>query len=178
MNGTAVTSGTASGPIGLSVGDNNINIVVTAQDGSTKQIYTLTVTRAKSTNANLSALKPSKGTISPGFGAATSYTTSVANGVASITITPTAADATATITVNGASVTSGAASGAIALSVGANTITTVVTAQDGVTKKNLYFGLLLNSLQRLQRFRALTPRNRKENCPQRLMLVYLVILKV
>ena len=135
VNGTTVASGTASAPIALNIGANTITVAVTAQDGSTTKTYTITATRVPSTNPNLSAFKPSKGTISPGFGAATSYTSSVANGLASMTITPTAADPTATITVNGASVASGAASGAIALSVGANTITTVVTAQDGVTKK-------------------------------------------
>ncbi|UUZ47826.1 cadherin-like beta sandwich domain-containing protein [Massilia sp. B-10] len=45
------------------------------------------------------------------------------------------ADATASITVNGVAVISGNASGAIALSVGANTITTIVTAQNGTTTK-------------------------------------------
>jgi hypothetical protein len=39
------------------------------------------------------------------------------------------------VTVNGAAVISGSASGAIALAVGPNTITTVVTAQDGTTTK-------------------------------------------
>ena len=48
-------------------------------------------------------------------------------------MTPSVTDATATVTVNGTTVASGSASGAISLSVGSNTITTVVTAQDGVT---------------------------------------------
>ncbi|WP_162252470.1 cadherin-like beta sandwich domain-containing protein, partial [Rhizobium sp. Root1334] len=45
------------------------------------------------------------------------------------------ADPAATVTVNGATVVSGSASGAIALAVGTNTITTVATAQDGATAK-------------------------------------------
>ena len=96
------------------------------------------VTRLPSSNANLSAFKPSRGTISPGFGAATSYTSSVGNAVTSITITPTfAADpCTATIMINGVAVASGATfRPPSALAVGANVIKTVVTAQDGVTKK-------------------------------------------
>ena len=44
-------------------------------------------------------------------------------------------DATATIKVNGTTVASGASSGALALAVGTNPITTVVTAQDGSTTK-------------------------------------------
>ncbi len=58
----------------------------------------------------------------------------MANSVTSLTVTPTVADSTATLTVNGTPVASGSASGAIALNVGANTITTVVTAQDATTK--------------------------------------------
>jgi len=50
-----------------------------------------------------------------------------------MTVTPTAADATASIIVNGTTVASGAASPAIELAVGTNTITTLVKAQDGVT---------------------------------------------
>ena len=135
VNGTTVASGSPSGAVALSVGPNTISVVVTASNGTTTKTYTVIVTRLPSTNANLSAFRPSRGTISPGFGAATSYTATVANAVTSITITPTAADPTATITVNGVAVASGATSGAIALAVGANTITTVVTAQDGVTQK-------------------------------------------
>jgi uncharacterized repeat protein (TIGR02543 family) len=47
VNGTAVNSGSASGPISLSVGTNTITVVVTAQDGTTTS-YTITVTRAAS----------------------------------------------------------------------------------------------------------------------------------
>ncbi len=86
------------------------------------------------TNANLSNLALSSGTLTPAFATATlAYTANVANSVVSITVTPTTADSNATIKVNGTTVASGSASGAIALTVGANTITTVVTAQDGVT---------------------------------------------
>jgi len=136
VDGTTVTSGTASAPIALNVGPNTITTVVTAQDGTTTRTYTLKVTRAASSNANLSAFKISNGTLTPAFATGTiTYTASVVNGVASMTVIPTAADVTATITVDGTAVTSGSASGAIALAVGSNTITTVVTAQDGTTTK-------------------------------------------
>jgi len=135
VNGSAVTSGSASGSIALTVGANTITVVVTAQDASTKT-YTLTVTRAQSSNADLSALTLSSGTLSPTFAAATtSYTASVTNATTSITVTPTKSDANASITVNGSAVTSGSASGSIALTVGTNTITLIVTAQDGTTTK-------------------------------------------
>lgn len=44
INGTAVTSGSASAPIALQTGGNSIVIDVTAEDGSTRK-YTVTVTR-------------------------------------------------------------------------------------------------------------------------------------
>jgi hypothetical protein len=137
VNGVAVTSGSASGSLALNVGANTITVLVTAQDGSTKT-YTITVTRAaaaQSSNNNLSALAVSAGTLSPTFAqATTSYTATVANSVSSIKVTPTRAEANATIKVNGTTVASGTASGNIALSVGANTITVIVTAQDSTTK--------------------------------------------
>jgi len=136
VNGTAVTSGSPSGAIALSVGANTINITVTATDGTTTKTYTVTVTEAAATNDNLSALKSSRGVLSPAFNTnTTSYTASVVNGVGSTIITPTSAVGTSSITVNGAAVASGTPSNPIALGVGANTITTVVTAQDGVTTK-------------------------------------------
>jgi autotransporter-associated beta strand protein len=85
-------------------------------------------------NADLSALAVSVGTLSPTFNAGTiAYTASVSNETTSIMVTPTRSDANATITVNGTAVTSGNTSGAINLTVGANTITTIVTAQSGTT---------------------------------------------
>ncbi|WP_165758846.1 cadherin-like beta sandwich domain-containing protein [Niastella yeongjuensis] len=90
---------------------------------------------AASTDASLTGLVISSGTLSPAFSAATtSYTASVGNAVNSLTVTPTT-NAIATITVNGISVTSGNSSSAIPLNEGVNTITTIVTAQDGVTTK-------------------------------------------
>jgi len=112
-------------------------VVVTAEDGTTQKIYTVTFSvAAASTDATLSDLSLSSGTLVPTFTSATiSYTATVTNNITSITVTPTAADTNATITVNGTPVASGSASGAISLDVGENTITTIVTAQDGTTTK-------------------------------------------
>src|SRR6202012_1848322 len=78
----------------------------------------------------------SSGTILPTFSSGTTgYSVAEANSVSSVTVTPTASDATATIKINGVTVASGSASSAIALVVGSNTITAVVTAQDGVASK-------------------------------------------
>jgi hypothetical protein len=92
-----------------------------------------------STNANLSDLTLSSGTLDPGFSAATtSYTASVSNATTSITVTPTRAQANATIEarVNGGSfspVTSGSPSGLLALNIGSNTVQVRVTAYAGNT---------------------------------------------
>ncbi|ASU32658.1 cadherin-like beta sandwich domain-containing protein [Mucilaginibacter xinganensis] len=141
VNGTTTASGVASASVPLSVGDNVINTVVTASDGTTVKTYTLTVTRSAaglSTNALLSSLKISPSTAlttvtGPGY---KNYTTSVPNSETSLTVTSVVQDATATIKVNGTTVASGAASPSIPLAVGTNVITTTVTAQDGATVKN------------------------------------------
>lgn len=139
-------NGSAAGSLPLSVGVNTIKVVVTAQDGTTKT-YTITVTRASSSNADLNGLTLSSGTLSPAFTAGTTdgYTSSVANSVSSTTVTATVYDsAHATVTasvynseglVTGPiTLTSGTASDSLPLSVGINTIKVVVTAQDGTTQ--------------------------------------------
>ncbi|MDQ6609230.1 MAG: cadherin-like beta sandwich domain-containing protein, partial [Bacteroidota bacterium] len=103
--------------------------------GGTSRVDNFTVT-GSSNNANLSNLVLSAGTLIPSFSSSTtSYTASVANSVTSITITPTASDANATIKVNGTTVSSGSASSPISLNTGNNIINTVVTALDGTTTK-------------------------------------------
>lgn len=83
-------------------------------------------------NASLSALALSEGTLSPGFDSeTTAYFTLVAYETGSLTVTPTAEDPAATITVNGQTVGSGEASPGIPLTVVDTTITVEVTAQDG-----------------------------------------------
>ena len=137
VNGTAVTSGSASSAIALTVGDNTINIVVTAPDSSTMQSYSITVTRAAlgaSNDADLSALTISSGTLSPVFASGTtSYTVTVGYSVANLTVTPTVNQDAATVTVNGTAVNSGVASNAITLNEGTNTINIEVTAEDVAT---------------------------------------------
>jgi hypothetical protein len=137
----SVASGTASGVLSLNVGQNTINVRVTAQDRTTAKTYTLTVTRAPSNNANLSGLTLSVGSLSPAFVSATTpYSAVVSNATTGITVTPTREQANAVIRVrihSGAyvAVVSGSASGLLSLNVGQNTIDVLVTAQDGVTTK-------------------------------------------
>ena len=134
VNGVAVPSGASSVNLPLNVGVNTITTVVTAQDGVTTNTYTTTVTRAASSNAGLANLTINNGSLTPGFVQGTNnYTANVANGISSISFTPSVSDTTATVTVNGVAVAFGASSVNLPLNVGVNTITTVVTAQDGVT---------------------------------------------
>jgi photosystem II stability/assembly factor-like uncharacterized protein len=94
---------------------------------------------------NLASLTLSAGTLNPVFSSSTlAYTASVPNAISSITVTPTAANAGATITVNGTAVSSGGTSGGIALAVGLNTITTVVTAPGGSPTKTYTVGVTRN----------------------------------
>jgi hypothetical protein len=124
VSSTSITAVVASGISG------NASITTSCGTG-TKTGFT-----HLSSNADLSAMSNSTGTLSPAFASGTTaYTATVSNGITGITLTPTRSEANATITVNGTAVTSGTASGNIALSVGSNTITTVVTAQDGSSTK-------------------------------------------
>lgn len=65
INGVNVESGMASDPIPLSIGANAVNILVTAWDG-TENLYTVTVKRLISNNANLSSLEIVDNNGSPG----------------------------------------------------------------------------------------------------------------
>ncbi|MEQ1850169.1 MAG: cadherin-like beta sandwich domain-containing protein [Chthoniobacteraceae bacterium] len=115
-----------------------------------------------SNNANLSALVLSSGALTPAFsGAATSYTATVSNATTALTATPTLADANATVTVNGAAVPSGSASGAINLNVGSSTINVDVTAQDLTTTKTYTV-----TVTRLSVFQEWAAANGVTNDPQ------------
>ncbi len=136
---SSVTSGSASGSLALNVGTNTVDVLVTAQDGTTTKTYTTTVTR-QSNDASLSAMSISAGTLTPSFASGTiTYTATVPYTSSSITVTPTRNEANAIIQarVNSGSfsaVTSGSPSGSLALNVGPNTVDVLVTAQDGTTK--------------------------------------------
>jgi len=107
------------------------NYTVTAYNSLGAGTATLTI-GVYSDNANLSNLTLSSGPLAPVFATGTTnYTASVTSNVSSVTVTPVTSDPTATVLVNGTSVTSGTASAAQPLVAGANTITTLVTAQTG-----------------------------------------------
>lgn len=90
-------------------------------------------------SAGLANFTSSEGTITPAFDPAT-FTYSI-TGVAttSITTTPTSADDTASITVNGLEVASGSPSGSISTPTGTTNISVVVTSADETTSNKYTF---------------------------------------
>ncbi len=87
-----------------------------------------------SSDATLSALTLSSGTLSPSFASGTiTYTASVGNGASSLTLTPTT-NSGGTVTINGNAAASGQGF-PVSLSVGDNMLSIVVTAADGTTTK-------------------------------------------
>jgi cadherin-like protein/FG-GAP repeat protein/fibronectin type III domain protein len=112
--------------------------VVTAVNGvgeSAESAQVSATTAPPSSNADLLSLTVSEGLLNPVFSPAQTAYNIMFVGQHTATITPTIAAAGATILVNGNTVASGQAAGAIALSPGTNTITVLVTAQDNVTQK-------------------------------------------
>jgi hypothetical protein len=128
VSGTANHDGaTVSGNVrgkALEVGDNIVNITVTAEDGTTTMTYTVTIHRLSS-DATLKSLALSSGTLSPSFNANTlRYTVNLSNDVSLIDVTGSANHPAATVNGN----VSGKA-----LDVGNNTVEITVTAEDGTS---------------------------------------------
>jgi len=138
------STGLISG-IPASAGTNNVTLSASNAGGTgTSQLTLVISSTAISSNANLSNLVLSSGSLSPTFSSNTvSYTATVSN-LVSIQVTPTVSDSNATVKVNGKIVNSGAASGAIRLQVGTNVITNLVTAHDGTTTKTYVISVVQN----------------------------------
>ena len=124
------------GVVALGEGSNIITVEVTAEDNSTIRTYTVTVTRASSTtrgllssDASLSSLTLSNVDFGKFDSTTTSSSASVANSVSQTTVTPTVNHSGASYVIKLGGVTD--ADGVIALSVGSNVVTVVVTAEDG-----------------------------------------------
>ena len=134
------TTGIISGTPTVVTPATNYTITASNASGSSSTIVSIATVTTTSNNANLANLTLSSSALTPLFTSATlSYTANVPNATTTFTVTPTVADVTATVQVNVnggafATVTSGNASSALALNVGANTVTVKVTAQDGTIK--------------------------------------------
>ena len=131
-------AGGVEGPtrtVALSEGANTIAVSVTAGDGVTERVYTVTVTReeAPSDDATLSALSLSDVDIGTFSSGTTSYSATVAHAVSVTTVTATPSDGSATVTISDGAGSVERSTRTVALSEGANTITVTVTAADGTT---------------------------------------------
>jgi hypothetical protein len=124
----AAKSVSGTGTKNLSVGSNPFDVVVTAEDNTTKT-YTIIVTRQEaeavlSNDAMLDNIVVGDGALSPAFSATTlNYTVNVAGNVNSITLEVVKRNASQTVVGNGQKT----------LQVGSNPFTITVTAEDGVS---------------------------------------------
>ncbi len=139
----AVSSGQASAPIQLSVGENRIPIIVTAPDGVTEREYTLVVMREPSDNARLQSL----GIVTDGaelladFNPQTSnYKVIVPYATDEFKFLPITEQTDATLRINGQTATSGEVS--LPFTKDAQTVAIEVTAEDGATTRAYTVGLL------------------------------------
>ena len=113
-------------PLKLTYGDNVVNVVVTAADGTTTKTYVVNVVRLGLASVQLTDLTISTGSLN--FDAATiAYTVNVPHTVDSVTLTVAAFHPDATVTVDGEDPAS-----AVSLDYGKNVIAVVVTAPGGV----------------------------------------------
>jgi hypothetical protein len=96
--------------------------------------WRFTTVKLLSDDGSLSELSLSNGTLSPIFNSDNkAYTMTVDNSTNSVVVSTTTSSMSATVTVNGEPVDDEGKSGNLLLSVGTNTLTIVVTAEDGVT---------------------------------------------
>ncbi len=99
-----------------------------------------------SNDSSLSALAIDQGGFTPGFDPATfTYADTVPNGTISVTVTPTASQANASIKVNNVATASGSASTPVQLGPGVTHIPVLVTAQDGVHTSTYTIDVTINA---------------------------------
>jgi hypothetical protein len=136
VDGNAVNSGAASPANALATGDNTIDVVVTAEDGTTTRTYTLSIYRL-SDDATLASLSPTSANLVQMFQSNLfNYTATVGFLQTREQVTAAVTHANATLTINSNAAASGVESDDIFLAVGQNTITVTVTAEDGIATQD------------------------------------------
>jgi len=130
LDGTKQTNNTINIPNTL--GSKTITVKVTAPDRNTTDSYNITYTLVKSSNAFLKSLTPSTGILNPTFVKTTkNYEVAVDGTTTSIDFDIETEDSNAKITVNGETSATPKTVTMSSLAVGENTLTILVTAQDG-----------------------------------------------
>ncbi|WP_025694358.1 cadherin-like beta sandwich domain-containing protein [Paenibacillus durus] len=139
MNGgfwTAIPSYTSTGYLPTNRGDNTFQIKVTSADLTATKTYTIHVYYPSTNDADLIDLHSDEAALSPGFQSSVmNYTAHVPYTTSSITFTGVLDDPAASLTINGTAATNGAASGAIPLNVGSNTIVIATASYDQTANK-------------------------------------------
>ncbi len=147
VNGVTVPSGTTSSDISLDVGGNDITVKITKDNES--KTYVINVTRGyPKTNANLSSLTVSDGTMSPAFDPNTYlYSVKVDRSVEKVKIKFTAQNSTSKIKIGDLTYASGDESDYIPLNIGANLVKILVTAPDGSTTTTYSLSIIRGSIE-------------------------------
>lgn len=131
---TPAVSGTGSATVSIIAQDNG-GTANGGVDTSAAQTFTITITPGA--NLDLAALAISVGSLTPAFApGTTSYTASVADTVTSVTLTPTLADTSLKLSVNGSALASGATSPPLPLGFGPNTLTVMTSNATGSRTKS------------------------------------------
>ncbi len=120
--------------LNLDVGDNQVAIVVTAEDGATNRRYRLTINRGgpPSVDASLRSLSVEGARLQPAFNGQTfRYWVLVETDVDRLTLAPTARDAGASYVISQTDADPGTDGYQITLQLGENEVSIVVTAENG-----------------------------------------------
>jgi len=135
----------------LNIGNNIINVTVTAENETTIKTYTINVVRADiGHNANLKSLTSDNGTLTPAFASSiTNYTLNVPNNTTGVVIIGEAFDENANVTGNGY----------YSLTSNNLTVNIVVTAEDGVVTKTYTINVVRADIGHNANLKSLTSDN-------------------
>ncbi|RWY49968.1 T9SS type B sorting domain-containing protein, partial [Mucilaginibacter gilvus] len=143
VNGSTVASGVASAPITLTGASTPIDVLVTAENGTSTKTYRITVLKGLSGNAYLSKISLYPYNITQVTGSSDlNYATTIGSSVNSVWLTLTAQDAGAVIRINGTVQASGTTYGPIAISNTTTQVSVLVTAENGTSIKT--YGITIN----------------------------------
>jgi hypothetical protein len=142
VDGQDIGSGTSALVVALETGANTITNIVTAADGLTQVTYIVSVSRVSS-DASLSEFDIAGYAITPDFSSETTEYSLVVPEVADqLTFAITASNPGASIIADGQDIGSGTSALVVPLVMGMNTVTSVVTAADGLTQMTYVVSVL------------------------------------
>ncbi len=132
---TVLINSKSTTAVAMAVGENVVNIDITAPDGKASNRYTVTVTKAPSVDQDASLANLSffgAGTLSRAFRPeTTTYTLLVRNAIENVVVAATVNQAGASTKINGQTTTSIV----VPLELGKNTLTLLITSKDHATTK-------------------------------------------